>query len=292
MEAPTFPWKSPSKSRQGRAPPAENKTKLKYEKFSYANSISTKESEPLPLESSLQSGLKLFVKEKDSVGFDNCVIWLKGDNLEIWIPSTGKYQIIALLDIKMIAKAHQENIIRVKCSKDLEYQFKSSTESKLEQLRLLLKFSTAKKILTLDHSQKSDIQSSSIVSESFLQTISDENLEQSNSQFEMRNSGRRLSLRSPNLKSPACSKERIGARLRLRSRTSALASPRDSLSSKPEDLQPSLLFEENSSPKISPKRLREAGSEQSLSNSKKIRHEGKRTRAEDDIIVGNETVTL
>lgn len=286
MEASLFPWKSPSKSREGRAPPAENKTKLKPEKFSYANSINTKDSEPLPLESSLQSGLKLFVKERESVGFDNCVIWLKSDNLEIWIPSTGKYQIISLPDIKMIAKAHQEKIIRVKCSKDLEYQFKASTESTLEQLRLLLKFSTAKKILS------SDIQSSSIVSESFPQTITDENLEQSNSQFEMRNSGRRLSLRSPNLKSPACSKDRIGARLRLRSRTSVLASPRDSFSSKTEELQPSVFFEENSSPKISPKRLREDGSGQSLSISKKIRHEGKRMRAEDDIIVGNETVTL
>jgi hypothetical protein len=291
-----FSWKSPSKSGDERIIRVGKKMKSKSEKFSYANFRwePIKKQEPVsgPLISSLQSGLKLLMREKDSVGFDNCIIWLKSENLEIWTPSTGKYQIIDPSDVKMIRMIHEENILLVACSKNAEYQFKASNAPKLEQLRLLLKLSTAEKSIRsssaepLDHS---NFERSSIVScpGSISQEETGENFERLNSQSGYRNSGRILSLRSPSLKSPASSKERIGARLRLRSRVSILT-PRDSLSEEPNQ---SVIFHETSA-KVSPKRLREDENDRALSNAKKIRPESKKMKAEDDIIIGNETVTL
>jgi hypothetical protein len=296
-------WKSPSKSGNERVTRLGKKMKSKSEKFSYANfkwerSGEVQDCASVPLKTALQSGLKLLIRENDRLGFDNCIIWLKNDNLEIWTPSTGNHQIIALHNIQMITKIHEENLLLVKCSTNTEYQFKTSDGSKLEQLRLLLKLSTAKTSIRSfsesTDSKKSDLERNSIfiTRYSFLQdqTEANENLERSNTPLECRNSAHKLSLRSPNLNSPSCSKERIGARLRLRSRGSELVSRESSLRS--EEPKPPASSQENPV-KVSPKRLREeVGDHGRPLSVKKVRSESKKMKPDDDIIIGNETVAL
>lgn len=121
--------------------------KGKAERFSFSHVTQHIENDPLSLRKSLEEGLKLTIRvdntSKNCFGFDNCIMWLKGKTLEVWKPSAGENIIIPLNEITSIRVNNEDFLLFIKLKHSIEYEFKVPDQIKLQQLRLLLKASTA-----------------------------------------------------------------------------------------------------------------------------------------------------
>lgn len=178
----------------------KNLNKVKSEKFSCKNtSIHVENTFHL----SLGRGFKVLMRTHN-VGFDNCIMWLKERDLELWKPSNGEYHIVDLTSIIAINADSDCGILTVKCSNQVMYEFKSSDGTSLEPFRLFLKFSSAKLDLSEPNIDQNQPQEDFFTHESSKKTC-DQMM---------------LFFRPPTLSSPLFSHEREKARLRLRSRSS------------------------------------------------------------------------
>jgi hypothetical protein len=229
MKSGLFSWKRPSKGTDASSFRVK-KLKSKSEKFSFATNWEECDDEN-DLKKTLQSGLKILIRRHNSdnnLGFNNCILWLakESPSLEVWTPSTGEHQVINLTDIQAITVMREENILIIKCSND-EYQLKITNTLILERLRLILKMATAKTTVPTRPSDliqtPEKINFPSTLSSQSEKSNTDENIDphkdSSSSRLRL-NSGQQLSLRSPNLNSPSCLEDRVGARSRLRGRAS------------------------------------------------------------------------